>query len=270
MTQNSQFKYAVITHAGACSDPSDSDGPELAAQMSMDVLKNGRPALEGSVLAVKILENDSRFNAGAGSCIRSDGYTRQFDAACMVSDGNFGAVACVENIKNPIELAQKVLVNSPCIILSGQGALSFAIEQNVALLDSVVVNPKQGNLLQCDTVGALTFDGHYFSASLSSGGTKGSSVGRVGDVPLPGCGLFCGPDGAVACTGNGESIALKVLAKEVYGWLTRGMNIHVAALKAISLFDETVEIGLIILTRNDFCAESRTAMAWSQATKRLA
>ena len=41
---------------------------------------------------------------------------------------------------------------------------------------------------------------------LSSGGLEKSAIGRVGDVPLPGRGLFCGPSvcgpfGTVACTG---------------------------------------------------------------------
>ena len=266
--QSSQFKYAVITHGGAGSNPNDSDGPNVAALKSMELLKNGSSALEASVIAVKILEDDPRFNAGVGSKLRKDGHTVQFDAACMTSEGQFGAVACVENIKNPIELAQEVLFNSSHILLGGSGAFDFAKERNIPLLDSVVVNDHQENPLKCDTVGALTFDGKHFSASLSSGGLGNSSVGRIGDVPLPGCGLFCGSVGAVACTGDGEFIALKVFAKEVYSWLVGGMGPSAAAIKAISLVEGTVDIGIIILTKEDFSAESRNGMAWSQITKR--
>ena len=266
--QSGQLKYAVITHAGASSSPNDFDGPNVAALKSMELLKNGASALEASIIAVKILEDDPRFNAGVGSKFRKDGHTVQCDAACMTSEGQFGAVACVENIKNPIELAQEVLLNSSHIILGGSGAFNFAKERNISLLDSIVVNDHQENSAKCDTVGALTFDGKYFSAALSSGGLENSSVGRIGDVPLPGCGLFCGPIGAVACTGDGEFIALKVLAKEVYNWLVGGMRPSTAALKAISLFEDTVDIGLIILTKEDFSAESRNGMAWSQKTER--
>ena len=267
--QSGQFKYAVITHGGASSSPNDSDGPKVAALKSMELLKNGSSALEASVIAVKSLEDDPRFNAGVGSKLRKDGHTIQFDAACMTSDEQFGAVACVENIKNPIELAKEILFNSSHILLGGRGALDFAKERNIPLLDSMVVNDYQENSLKCDTVGALTFDGKHFSASLSSGGLEHSSVGRIGDVPLPGCGLFCGPIGAVVCTGDGEFIALKVLAKEVYSWLVGGMGPSAAVFKAISLFEETIDIGLIILTKDDFSAESRNGMAWSQITERL-
>jgi beta-aspartyl-peptidase (threonine type) len=112
-------------------------------------------------------------------------------------------------------------------------------------------------------VGAVAFDGTTFAAALSSGGLEKSAMGRVGDVPLPGCGLFCGESGAVACTGDGEFIALKLLAKEVYTWLENNMSPEQAAKKAITLFDQSVDIGLIILTRNRFASNARNGMAWS-------
>ena len=83
------------------------------------------------------------------------------------------------------------------------------------------------------------------------------------DVPLPGCGLFCGAVGAVACTGEGEFIALKLLAKEVYGWLEEKMDPREAAEKAMALFDDSVDVGLVILTHNKFASLARNDMAWS-------
>ncbi len=269
MEKKNQFRYAVITHGGASSDPNDSDGPDLAAQKGIESLKKGESALDSSVIAVKVLEDDPRFNAGTGASIRCDGYTKEFDAACMTSDGKFGAIACVENIRNPIELAQKVLSKSSHIILSGKGALAFAIKHGVGLIDSTIVDSSKDNFFKCDTVGSLVFDGKSFAASLSSGGLEESSVGRVGDVPLPGCGLFCGVIGAVACTGDGEAIALKILAKEVYNWLVEGMNPDAAVSKAVSLFEKDVDIGLIILTKDSFAAHSRHGMAWSKKIERL-
>ena len=89
----------------------------------------------------------------------------------------------------------------------------------------------------------------------------------MGDVPLPGCGLFCGPAGAVACTGDGEFIARKILAKEVYTWLEKKMSPTEAAQKAMSLFDDSVDVGLIILTKSEFASNARNGMAWSQLTE---
>ena len=265
------FQRAILTHGGAGSDPQDSDGPLSAAQAGMDIMANGKSALDAVVHSVKCLENDPRFNAGTGSQVRVDGHTIQMDASCMMSDGNFGAVACLEDVQNPIILAREVLLHSSCILLVGDGARIFAVEQNIPILPQGDINenktPENVRPPSCDTVGAVAYDGSTFAAALSSGGLEKSAIGRVGDVPLPGCGLFCGPVGAVACTGDGEFIALKILAREVYSWLEQGMNPTKATQKAVTLFDDSVDIGLIILTKSEFASNSRNGMAWSHLTE---
>ena len=230
-------------------------------------MANGGTALSAVVQAVRYLENDPRFNAGLGSQIREDNATIQLDASCMTSLGKFGAVACVEGIQNPVELAQGVLLCSPHILIVGEGAKAFAQEKNIPMILMENLNHHILPSSSCDTVGAIAFDGSTFAAALSSGGLEKSALGRVGDVPLPGCGLFCGPSGAVACTGDGEFIALKVLAKEVYTWLENSMSPDEAAQNAIALFDESVDIGLIILTRNEFASKARNGMACSNITE---
>lgn len=261
------FKHAILTHGGAGSKVQDSDGPLSAAKVGMDLLRNSKPALNAVVHAVRYLENDPRFNAGLGSHLRADGCTIQLDASCMTSSGAFGAVACVEGIQNPIDLAQGVLLDSPYILLVGDGARFFAEEHNIPIIRTG--NPDQRHTCpsSCDTVGAVAFDGTTFAAALSSGGLEKAAIGRVGDVPFPGGGLFCGPAGAVACTGDGEFIALKILAKEVYGWLEREMSPKEAAQKVMTLFDDSVDVGLIILTPNDFASNARNGMAWSYLTE---
>ncbi|MDF1685111.1 MAG: isoaspartyl peptidase/L-asparaginase [Legionellaceae bacterium] len=261
------FKYAILSHGGSGSSQDDSDGPLAAANVGMELMKHGYPALDAVIHAVVLLENDPRFNAGTGSQLRSDEQTIQMDAACMNSTGDFGAVACVEAIKNPILLAEKVLLNSPHIILAGDGARIFAKTYNLATppLNQTNLRNKPGSA--CDTVGAIAFDGLTFAASLSSGGLANSVIGRVGDVPLPGCGLFCGPVGSVACTGDGEFIALKILAKTVYGWLEQRMHPEDAGQKAMDLFDQTVDLGLIILTKNGYALISRNKMACANLTE---
>jgi len=264
------FEYAILTHGGSGSNQDDSDGPLAAANIGLELMKHGQPALEAVVQAVLLLENDPRFNAGTGSQLRSDEKTVQMDAACMSSNnGNFGAVACVEDIKNPIVLAQKVLLHSPYILLVGDGARMFAKEYNLSTLslNRTKANQDDPSNVACDTVGAIAYDGETFAAALSSGGLAKAAIGRVGDVPLPGCGLFCGPIGAVACTGDGEFIALKLLARTIYGWLEQRMDPKDAAQKAMGLFEQTIDIGLIILTKNGFASIARSGMAWAKLTK---
>lgn len=261
------FQRAILTHGGAGSDPKDSDGPKSAASRGMDLMVNGETALTAVVDAVTYLEDDPRFNAGLGSRLRIDGRTMQLDASCMTSNNEFGAVACVENIKNPIAIAHGVLRYSPHILLVGDGVRIFAEEYNLPVTGLRGPGDSETPGTSCDTVGAVAFDGITFAAALSSGGLEKSAMGRVGDVPLPGCGLFCGASGAVACTGDGEFIALKLLAKEVYTWLGNRMSPDNAAQKAIALFEGSVDIGLIILTRNGFASNARNGMAWSHITE---
>ena len=261
------FQRAILTHGGAGSDPKDSDGPKSAVIRGMDLMVDGGIALTAVVDAVKYLEDDPRFNAGSGAKLRIDGRTMQLDASCMTSNNEFGAVACVENIKNPIDLAHGVLRHSPHILLVGDGARIFAQEHHIPVADLNGSAPIETSETSCDTVGAVAFDGTSFAAALSSGGLENSALGRVGDVPLPGCGLFCGSSGAVACTGDGEFIALKLLAKTVYTWLENSMSPDEAAHKAIHLFDPHVDIGLIILTRNGFASNARNGMPWSHMTE---
>ena len=261
---------AILTHGGAGSNPKDSDGTESAALTGMNLMENGKSALDAVIESVKFLEDDPRFNAGIGSRLRADNATIQMDASCMSSDGKFGAVACVQGVQNPIDIAKEVLLHSSHIIITGQGARIFAQERHLPLkyLNNNSDQADNDKPPSCDTVGAVAFDGKTFAAALSSGGLSGAAIGRVGDVPLPGCGLFCGPLGAVACTGDGEFIALKILAKEVYGWLENNMSPNEAAQKALDLFDDSVDVGLIILTKNGFAANSKNSMAWSHLIKK--
>ncbi|MFC1886409.1 isoaspartyl peptidase/L-asparaginase [Thermodesulfobacteriota bacterium] len=265
------FKRAIITHGGSGSDPQDSDGPRSAVKVGMDLMGNGQSALNAVVHAVRYLEDDPRFNAGIGSKLRADGRTIQLDASCMMSNGKFGAVACVEGIQNPINLALGVLLYSPHILIVGEGARIFAEEQNIPVMhissSGEEKTYKNDGPPSCDTVGAVAFDGTAFAAALSSGGLEKSAIGRVGDAPLPGCGLFCGSAGAVACTGDGEYIALKLLARKVYGWIERNITPGEAAQKAMTLFDDSVDVGLIILTKNGFASNARNGMAWSHFTE---
>jgi beta-aspartyl-peptidase (threonine type) len=237
----------------------------------MELMVKGQSALHAAVHAVRCLEDDPRFNAGTGSRLRADGRTMQMDASCMTSDGAFGAVTCVEGVCNPIDIAHAVLLHSPNILIAGEGATQFAREQNLRLrllADQEDHGKTAGSQTPaCDTVGAIAFDGQSFAAALSSGGLTGSAIGRVGDVPLPGCGLHCGPAGAVACTGDGEFIALEMLAREVYGWLEQKLPPDQAVKKALTLFAEGVDIGLIVTTGSDYAATCRMGMPWSYLTE---
>lgn len=171
------FQRAILTHGGAGSNPKNFDGPKSAANRGMDLMANGETALTAVVDAVTYLEDDPRFNAGSGSRLRIDGHTMQLDASCMTGNNEFGAVACVENIKNPIAIAHGVLRHSPHILLVGDGVRIFAEEYNIPVTGLSGSSDGGTSGTSCDTVGAVAFDGTTFAAALNSGGLENQPWG---------------------------------------------------------------------------------------------
>lgn len=125
-----EVPLALIVHGGAWDIPDDEVEPHLsgcrrALAAGWDVLTDGRSALDAVEVAVRVMEDDPAFDAGAGSVLNRDGLV-ELDAAIM--DGatlRSGAVAAVRGIRNPITLARRVL-ESEAVLLVGRGAERFA------------------------------------------------------------------------------------------------------------------------------------------------
>jgi beta-aspartyl-peptidase (threonine type) len=58
------------------------------------------------------------------------------------------------------------------------------------------------------------------AAATSSGGIAGRMTGRVGDTAMLGAGTYAAPSGAVSCTGHGEEIIRRLLARDVVDRMT--------------------------------------------------
>jgi len=113
-----------------------------------------------------------------------------------------------------------------------------------------------------DTVGSVAWDGRTFSCALSSGGTAAALRGRVGDVPLPGCGLYAGPRGAVAATGDGEHIARSLLARRAYAELEKSRDPEHTVEWALKELADGVDVGIIVVNHEGFAGRARHGMAW--------
>ena len=286
---------AIVCHAGSASNPAHVDGPTLACTRGLESIRDGLGALAGAVTATRSLEDDPRFNAGTGSNLRLDGETIQMDASCMTAGGEFGAVAAIERVKNPVEVAHLVL-STPHILLVGDGARTFARRRGFGDFDPTTQGARDRleevtaasvglgewtredlerawnfetplrEALGSDTVGSVTWDGEGFAGALSSGGTTTVLRGRVGDVPLPGCGVYVGEHGAVAATGDGEYIARALLAYRAYCELEGGRTPGQVVEWALDLLAVKVDVGLIVISRGGFAGGSRHGMAWHGQT----
>ena len=166
------------------------------------------------------------------------------DAAIM--DGltlNAGAIAGVRNIRNPVELAEQVMLHSGHVFLSGKGANDFAIRQGIKLepdeyfysdyrydqwreirdSDLYQLDHKSDKLVglmkdkKFGTVGAVACDEEgNIAAATSTGGMTNKRFGRIGDSPMIGAGTYANNKTcAISCTGHGEIFIKAVAAYDV-------------------------------------------------------
>jgi len=115
-----------------------------------------------------------------------------------------------------------------------------------------------------DTVGVAvrTADGRY-AVALSTGGTSITLSGRIGDVPVYGAGLWAGPKGAIAATGEGERIIEAGLAREMHRWMEEGATADEAAKRAVAMLRERGDIGVIVIDATTMSADCNKPMAWA-------
>ena len=121
---------AIVCHGGAGHSAKDQPGVDAAVEAGWEILQSGGTALDAALAAVVIMEDDPALNAGTGGRIRADGSV-QLDAAVMTSNGQFGAISCIQQTKNPILVAAKLLDDNVNII-SGRGAREFADNIGIA------------------------------------------------------------------------------------------------------------------------------------------
>lgn len=235
---------SILVHGGAGPIAPDDDAAQIqagclaAARIGAAILARGGSALDAVVEAVVALEDDPLFNAGTGGALNSNGDV-ETDASLMTGvDRSCGAVAALEDVKNPVRLARLVMERTPHVLLVGAGARAFAAEQGLALLPkgALVTDRARRKLASHGTVGAVARDRHgHVAAATSTGGTTGKRPGRVGDSPLIGAGTFADDAlGACSCTGLGEAIIRAGLARHACDLLARGDPADVVARRAIT------------------------------------
>jgi L-asparaginase / beta-aspartyl-peptidase len=235
--------YAIAVHGGAGATPRSEFTPELEASYSAGleaaldagtaVLSRGGTSLDAVTAAVKVLEDDPHFNAGRGAVLTRRGRA-ELDASIMQGRTlAAGAVAGLAHVKNPIELARRVMEKSRHVLLVGEGAEEFALEEGLILVPNEYFRtPGRERALQRaqhgertweliapphGTVGAVALDAAGdLAAATSTGGTTRKRPGRIGDSPIIGAGTYA-KNGvcAVSATGYGEYFIRTVAAYDV-------------------------------------------------------
>jgi isoaspartyl peptidase/L-asparaginase-like protein (Ntn-hydrolase superfamily) len=211
---------------------------KLAVDTALKALVKGEPALDAALAGAQAVEDDTAIRNSVGFGSLPDRIGRLTLDACLMDGRTLacGAVACVEHIRHPAALARRVMEKTPHVLLVGEAAKWFALQQGFPLevpytAESItewldkhpdLKKGKSGkepvradgasdiniNEFNHDTVTVLALDkkGHLGGVCTTSG-LAYKLPGRVGDSPIIGAGLYVDDSaGAAGGTGVGEEI----------------------------------------------------------------
>lgn len=171
-----------------------------------------------------------------------DGYVT-LDASIMDHKANCGSVMFMQQIKHPISVARKLMETTKHVVLAGDGALQFAVENGFEKMPrklsadaekewkkwlkkseyKPIINIENRKVSQNelsapayfgsgavnhDTMGTIALDAKGdLSGSCTTSGMAFKMHGRVGDSPIIGAGLFVDNKvGAATSSGVGEEV----------------------------------------------------------------
>jgi beta-aspartyl-peptidase (threonine type) len=264
--------YVLVIHGGAGTILQKNMTPEKEAAYKASlkqalvtgyrVLQSGGSSLDAVEASVRVLEDDSLFNAGKGAVFTHEG-RNELDAAIMNGKTRAaGAVAGVTTVRNPISAARAVMEKSEHVMMVGPGAEKFAREAGLEIVapayfrtefrwkdlqkalkdDSIAAaksnaytNPEKLGIKNKDykfgTVGAVALDKQgNLAAATSTGGMTDKKYGRIGDSPIIGAGTYANNStAAISCTGWGEYYIRNVVAYDLSALMEyKGLSVQQA------------------------------------------
>ena len=271
--------FAIVIHGGAGTILKKNMTPEReveyrakleeAIKVGHTILKNGGSSLDAVEKTINVLEDSPLFNAGKGA-VFTNAETNELDASIM--DGktlNAGASAGTTTVKNPINLARKIMDKSPHVMLAGTGADLYAKEQGLEMVSpdyfytenrfKSLQRAKKKAIIEQDhdaekdkktagyydadikdyklgTVGCVALDKNgNLAAGTSTGGMTNKRFGRVGDVPIIGAGTYAdNATCAVSGTGWGEYFIRATVARDISVLMEyKGLTLEAAAKEVI-------------------------------------
>ncbi len=246
-----------------------------ANEEAWKVLETGGNALDAVELGVRTAEaNPDIQTVGLGGFPDREGNVT-LDACIMDHNSNCGAVSFLQHIKHPISVARKVMENTPHIMLTGEGALQFALEQGFEKENLLTPASKKAyeewlqtsnykptiNIENHDTISMLALDEDgNLSGACTTSGAAWKMHGRVGDSPIIGAGLFLDNEvGAAAATGLGEAIIRTAGSAMVVELMRQGKSPYEACKEVVERIYkvhknhsdlEYLQVGFIALSKN--------------------
>ncbi len=251
-----------------------------ATEKAMEILKNGGDTLDAVIAGVNIVELDPEDRTvGYGGIPNEEGVV-QLDASVMHGPTHgAGAVSCLEGIKTPSRVAKLVMEKTDHVLLTGAGALKFAISMGFKyenlLTDSAretwlewkkILNPDDNWIDPLDRIPTALLSGARsdirdavemhgtincnavnekgeISGVTTTSGLPFKIPGRVGDSPIIGAGLYVDNEvGACGSTGRGEANLKTCASFMAVEFMRQGLSPEEAGLRVMKrIVENTTE-----------------------------
>ena len=249
-------------------------GAKTGVEIAFEMITQGKDVLDSVIAGVNLCELDPEdTSVGYGGLPNADGVV-QLDASCMHGPKKrAGAVACLEGVRTPSLVAQRVLSDTDHHLLVGHDAQRFARNMGFTIEDDLNTARSRAAWLEwkrrtdparyLDPVkreAALRrveremmdegwVDPNHFYGTINCNGinAKGEICGvtttsglawkipgRVGDSPILGAGLYVDGDvGAAGSTGRGEANLYSLASFLIVEEMRRGKHPKDAGLEAL-------------------------------------
>jgi N4-(beta-N-acetylglucosaminyl)-L-asparaginase len=246
-----------------------------ANEAAWSVLADGGRALDAVESGVRVTEADPDvISVGYGGLPDRDGKVT-LDACIMDETGNAGAVAFLQDIKHPISVARAVMEKTPHVMLVGEGARRFALEQGFPAEDLLTDQSRRAwekwrreakytpwsaasDPNRHDTISQLAIDRQgRLAGACTTSGLAYKMHGRVGDSPIIGASLYVDSGVGAACaTGVGEEIIKTVGSFLIVELMRQGLSPQAACREGIARImqrnpdpDEELQVGYLAVDR---------------------
>lgn len=263
------------------------DFGRYANAVSWKTMEKGGSALDAVEKGINLVEEDEHNQTvGRGGLPDREGHVT-LDACIMDQDSNCGSVMGLEQITHAISVARKVMEKTPHVILIGDGALQFALDQGFRKENLLTPSsekawkqwlktskyeprmnienqlyrkqpPMPGGKDNHDTIGLIAMDAKgNICGGCSTSGMAYKMRGRVGDSPVIGAGLFVDNEvGAATSTGVGEEVIRCVGSHLVVELMRMGYTPEAACKEAVLRIvkkspekSKSIQVGFLALNK---------------------
>jgi isoaspartyl peptidase/L-asparaginase-like protein (Ntn-hydrolase superfamily) len=233
-----------------------------ANEQAWKILASDGRSIDAIEQGIRVVEADPHnHSVGLGGFPDRDGHVT-LDACIMDEEGRAGSVAFLESIVHPVSVARLVMEKTPHVMLTGKGALQFALANGFQETNLLTDEARKEwelwkksskyqpviNIENHDTIGMLSMDVRgNLSGGCSTSGLAYKMHGRVGDSPII---------GAAVTTGLGEMVMRSLSSFLVVELMRQGLGPQEACQEAISrIIHKNKEysdnqVGIIALTKS--------------------